>query len=88
MATLRMVTRLLLIPVQYRELLKASPSFYIPQRTPDMNTIEKCWCRIKQALHRRNRQPTNEAEMQAAMTELYEEIPQEWINELIDKQSY
>jgi transposase len=59
-----------------------------PSTSPDMNPIEKCWRRIKQALHRRNRQPTNEAEMQAAVTELWEEIPQEWINELIDKQSY
>jgi hypothetical protein len=39
-------------------------------------------------LHRQNRQPTNEAEMQAAVTELWDEIPQEWINELIDKQYY
>ena len=53
-----------------------------------MNLIEKCWRRIKQALHRRNRQPINEAEMQAAVTELWEEIPQEWINGLIDKQEY
>jgi transposase len=44
--------------------------FLHPSTSPDMNPIEKCWCRIKQALHRRNRQPTNEAEMQAAMTEL------------------
>jgi transposase len=41
-----------------------------PSTSPDMNPIEKCWRRIKQALHRRNRQPTNEAEMQAAVTEL------------------
>jgi transposase len=59
-----------------------------PSTSPDMNPIEKCWRRIKQALHRRNRQPTNEAEMQAAVTELWEEIPQEWINGLIDKQDY
>jgi len=37
--------------------------------SPDMNPIEKCWRRIKQALHRRKHQPTNEAEMQAAVTE-------------------
>jgi DDE superfamily endonuclease/Transposase len=59
-----------------------------PSTSPDMNPIEKCWRRIKQALHRRNRQPTNEAEMQAAVTELWNEIPQEWINGLIEKQEY
>jgi hypothetical protein len=59
-----------------------------PSTSPNMNPIEKCWRRIKQALHRRNRQPTNEAEMQAAVTELWDEIPQEWVNELIDKQYY
>jgi hypothetical protein len=59
-----------------------------PSMSPDMNPIEKCWRWIKQALHRRNQQPTNEAEMQAAVTELWEEIPQEWINGLIDKQDY
>jgi hypothetical protein len=31
---------------------------------------------------------SNEAEMQAAVTELWEEIPQEWINGLIDRQRY
>jgi hypothetical protein len=62
--------------------------FLHPSASPDMNLIKKCWRRIKQALHRRNRQPTNEAEMQAAVTELWEEIPQEWINRLIEKQDY
>ena len=37
--------------------------------SPDKNPTEKCWQRIKQALHRRQRQPTNEAEMQAAVLE-------------------
>jgi transposase len=59
-----------------------------PSTSPDMNPIEKCWRRIKQALHRRKHQPTNEAEMQAAVTEEWEAIPQEWINELILKQEH
>jgi hypothetical protein len=53
-----------------------------------MNPIEKCWRRIKQGLHRQNRQPINEAEMQAAVTALWEQIPQDWINGLIDRQDY
>ena len=52
-----------------------------PSTSPDMNPIEKCWRRIKQALHRRCRQPTTEAEMRAVMTEEWERIPQEWIND-------
>ena len=40
-----------------------------PSISPDMNPIEKCWRRIKQQLHRRKRQPTNEEEMRAAVTE-------------------
>ena len=59
-----------------------------PSTSPDMNLIEKCWRRIKQALHRCRRQPTTEAEMRAAVTEEWERIPQEWINDLIDKQEH
>lgn len=59
-----------------------------PAISPDMNPIEKCWRRIKQKLHRRQIQPKTEAEMIAAVTELWEEIPQQWINELIEKQEH
>ncbi len=56
-----------------------------PSISPDMNPIEKCWRRIKQLLHRRKHQPTREAEMEAAVKEEWEAIPQEWINQLIPK---
>jgi transposase len=59
-----------------------------PSTSPDMNPIEKCWRRIKQALHRRKHQPTTEAQMEAAVTEEWEAIPQEWINQLILKQEH
>jgi len=59
-----------------------------PSTSPDMNPIEKCWRWIKQRLHRRKRQPTNEEKMQAAIREEWDAIPQEWINSLIDKQKY
>ncbi len=48
--------------------------------SPDMNPIEKCWRYVKQALHRRERQPTSEAEMEQAVREEWEAIPQDWIN--------
>ena len=59
-----------------------------PSTSPDMNPIEKCWRRIKQALHRRRHQPTTVAEMEAMVTEEWERIPQEWINSLILKQEH
>jgi transposase len=40
-----------------------------PSTSPDINLIEKCWRRIKQALHRRKHQLINEAEIQAAVIE-------------------
>jgi transposase len=59
-----------------------------PSTSPDMNPIEKCWRRIKQALYRRRKQSTTVAEMQQMVTEEWERIPQEWINELILKQEH
>jgi transposase len=59
-----------------------------PSTSPDMNPIEKCWRRIKQALHRRKHQPTTEVEMERAVTEEWEAIPQEWINTLILKHEH
>ncbi|PMD16539.1 hypothetical protein NA56DRAFT_607466, partial [Hyaloscypha hepaticicola] len=54
-----------------------------PSTSPDMNPIEKYWRRIKQALHRRKHQPTTEAQMEQAVIEEWEAIPQEWINQLV-----
>jgi hypothetical protein len=59
-----------------------------PSTSADMNPIEKCWRRIKQALHRRRRQPTTMAEMEAMVQEEWDRIPQDWINELILKQEH
>ena len=59
-----------------------------PSISPDMNPIEKCWRYIKQALHRRRNQPTTVAEMEAAVREEWERIPQQWINDLILKQEH
>ena len=50
-----------------------------------MNPIEKCWRRIKQALYRRKHQPTTEAQIEQAVTEEWEAILQEWINQLVLK---
>jgi transposase len=48
-----------------------------PSTSPNMNPIEKCWRWIKQALHRRKHQPTTVQEMEAAVTEEWEKIPQD-----------
>jgi len=59
-----------------------------PSTSPDMNPIEKCWRRIKQALHRRRHQPTTVAEMEAMVLEEWDRIPQDWINQLVLKQEH
>ena len=59
-----------------------------PSTSPDLNPIEKCWRAMKQALHRRKRQPTNEQEMQDAIIEGWEALDQEWINGLIEQQEH
>jgi len=40
-----------------------------PSPSPDLNPIEKCWRAMRQSLHRRKRQPTNEQEMQETILE-------------------
>lgn len=59
-----------------------------PSTSPDMNPIEKCWRRLKQALHRRLYQPTTKAQMRQAVLEEWDTIPQQQINELILKQEH
>jgi len=56
-----------------------------PSISPDMSLIEKYWRWIKQKLHKLPHQSTTEAEVEAAVTELWEAILQEWINKLILK---
>jgi hypothetical protein len=62
--------------------------FPYPAISPDMNPIEKCWCCIKQALYRRQIQPTNEVQMVASVMEEWEKLLQEWIDDLIEKQEH
>ena len=55
--------------------------------TRDINPIKKCW-KIKQALHRRRRQPTTEAEIEVMVLEEWARILQDWINKLVLKQEH
>jgi DDE superfamily endonuclease len=48
-----------------------------PSISPDINLIKKCWRRIKQALHRRRRQSTIEAEIEAIVLEEWDRILQD-----------
>jgi len=43
--------------------------------SPIMNPIEKCWRRIKQALHRRRKQHSIEEKMRAMVLEIWDKIP-------------
>jgi transposase len=46
-----------------------------PSTSPDMNPIKKCWKRIKQALHRRRKQPQTKAEIEEMVQEEWDRIP-------------
>ena len=59
-----------------------------PSTSLNINPIEKCWRYIKQKLHRRRKQPTTVAEIEVAVREEWERIPQQWINDLILKQEH
>jgi DDE superfamily endonuclease len=59
-----------------------------PGSSPDINPIEKCWRRIKQAIHRRLHQPAAVEEMETAVREEWDRIPQDWINKLILDQEH
>ena len=59
-----------------------------PSTSPDMNPIEKCWRYVKQALHRREGYPSAEVEMEAAVRDEWDAIPQEWINKLMLTQEH
>ena len=59
-----------------------------PSISPDLNPIEKYWRAMKQSLHRRKIQPTNEEEIANAMIEEWDALDQEWINELIAEQRH
>ena len=54
-----------------------------PSISPDMNPIEKVWRRMRNSLLKRVHQPTTRAQMQQAMLEEWDAIPQEFINRLI-----
>jgi hypothetical protein len=45
--------------------------------SPDLNPIEKCWRAIKQSLHRRKIQPTNEIDTANAIVEEWNALDQE-----------
>ena len=74
------------IPTKHKEAIRQSymTSFYFSWHEPYWEVLG----RIKQALHKRKRQPTTIAEMEAAVTEEWEAIPQEWVNELIERQEH
>ncbi|RFU26845.1 hypothetical protein B7463_g9491, partial [Scytalidium lignicola] len=59
-----------------------------PSTSPDLNPIEKCWRAMKQSLHRRKIQPTNEIDIANAMIEEWNALDQEWINGLIANQGH
>ena len=57
-----------------------------PGISPDMNPTEKVWRQMRRCLLARIYQPSNTREMEQAMQEEWEAVPQEYINAEILKQ--
>lgn len=54
-----------------------------PPKSPDMNVIEHVWSRLKKILSDREQHPENLNDLRNAISEAWEEIPQEFINALV-----
>lgn len=55
-----------------------------PARSPDLNPIEHLWDELKRRIRGRNIAPTNLQELQNALKEEWEAIPQDFIKHLIE----
>lgn len=54
-----------------------------PARSPDLNPIEHLWDELKKRIRARNVAPTNVTELQTALKEEWDSIPQEFVVSLI-----
>jgi len=54
-----------------------------PARSPDLNPIEHVWDKLGQLIKKRNPAPTTFQELRSALTEEWDNIPQEYIDSLI-----
>ena len=59
-----------------------------PSFSPDMNPIEKIWRRLRYQMDLRPRLPSNVQELETALLEEWDLIPQEFINKEILKQHH
>lgn len=55
-----------------------------PARSPDLNPIEHMWDKLKRAVYARNPVPTTVPELREAITQEWENIPQDFIKNLIN----
>jgi transposase len=56
-----------------------------PASSSDLNPIERAWHELKRRLRKRNHIPTSLDELKHAIHEIWDEIPQEFIDRLIHK---
>jgi transposase len=56
-----------------------------PASSPDLNPIERVWHELKRRLRKRNHIPTSLDKLKQAIHDIWEEIPQEFIDRLIRK---
>jgi hypothetical protein len=57
---------------------------YHPPSSPDLNPIERIWHELKRRLHKRKRVPTSLDELKEAIREVWDEIPQSFIDRQIE----
>jgi hypothetical protein len=70
------------IVAQHKQLLKGFLWYANPPQSPDLNIIENLWRIIKQRI--KQRKPTTVEELKQFITEEWDRITQEEINELVD----
>lgn len=53
-----------------------------PARSPDLNIIENCWGDLARTVYANGRQFTSVAELQAALTRAWDQLPQDRLRNL------
>ena len=59
-------------------------SLHLPAKSPDLNPIEHTWSNLKLRIRKRENPPQTIAQLEAAIREEWDNIPQNFINTLID----